>query len=119
MNFLAVSLNDVIKTGGANVSPVEVDTVIKEFHGIKAAHTVGVPHETLGELVVACIVAMEDQAVEQTALMAFLKERLANYKLPRHILFFEEEELSLTANAKIRVDALRELAIERMEFVQV
>lgn len=112
-------LNDVIKTGGANVSPVEVDTVIKEFRGIKAANTVGVPHETLGELVVACIVAMEDQLIEEAVLMEFLKERLANYKLPRHVLFFKEEELSLTANAKIRVDALRELAIERIESGQL
>lgn len=108
-------LNDVIKTGGANVSPVEVDTVIQEFRGIKTAHTVGVPHETLGELVVACIVTMENHLIEETALSEFLKERLANYKLPKHILFFEEEELSLTGNAKIRVGALRDLAIERLE----
>jgi len=107
-------LSDVIKTGGANVSPVEVDTVIKEYPGIKAAHTVGVPHDTLGELVVACIVAMEGQQILEDALHEFLKERLANYKLPKHILFFDEEELSFTANAKIRVDALRELAAQRI-----
>ena len=49
-------LNDIIKTGGANVSPLEVDAVLATCPGVKIAATVGVPHDTLGELVVACIV---------------------------------------------------------------
>ena len=49
-------LNDIIKTGGANVSPVEVDGVLADHPGVKVSQTVGVPHETLGEMVVACVV---------------------------------------------------------------
>ena len=44
-------LNDIIKTGGANVSPVEVDTLIRTMPGVKISQTVGVPHDTLGERV--------------------------------------------------------------------
>ena len=44
-------LNDIIKTGGANVSPLEIDSIIRECPGVKLTQTVGVPHETLGELV--------------------------------------------------------------------
>lgn len=107
-------LSDVIKTGGANVSPVEVDSVISEFPGIKSANTVGVPHDTLGELVVACIVAKEGTEIAEASLKAFLSERLAKYKIPQHFLFFDEDELTFTSTAKIRVDALREAAVKRI-----
>ena len=52
-------LNDMIKTGGANVSPEEVDAVIARFPGVKRTQTVGVPDELLGEMVVACIVPLD------------------------------------------------------------
>ena len=44
----------------------------------------------------------------------FLRGRLASYKLPRRVLFFAEDELTLTGNAKIRADELRKLATERL-----
>ena len=54
-------LNDIIKTGGANVSPLEIDDA--DAHpGVKVAKTVGVPHDTLGEMVVACIVLHDGRA---------------------------------------------------------
>ena len=49
-------LNDIIKTGSANVSPLEVDATLRECPGIKLTQTVGVPHDTLGELVGLCCV---------------------------------------------------------------
>ena len=49
-------LTDIIKTGGANVSPLEVDEVLARHSGVKVTKTVGVPHSTLGEVVVACVV---------------------------------------------------------------
>lgn len=107
-------LNDVIKTGGANVSPVEIDEVMATFPGIKVAHAVGIPHDTLGELVVACVVPMEGATLIAEDLRAHLKQNLASYKVPRRFLLLQQEELSLTANAKVRLDALRELATLRL-----
>src|SRR3546814_8066667 len=52
-------LNDIIKTGGANVSPLEIDAVIRECPGVKLSQTVGVPDELLGALVASCIVPHE------------------------------------------------------------
>ena len=49
-------LTDIIKTGGANVSPREVDETLIAHSGVKVAQTVGVPHQTLGEVVVSCVV---------------------------------------------------------------
>ena len=108
-------LTDIIKTGGANVSPLEVDEALAGFPGVKVAQTVGVPHETLGEVVVACIVPHEGAGLQAEAVRAFLRERLASYKVPRHVLFFREDEIALTGNAKIKAGDLRQLAAERMK----
>ena len=107
-------LNDVIKTGGANVSPIEVDDVLATYPGIKANRTVGVPHETLGEIVVACVVPHDAIALEEPAIREFLKTQLASYKVPRRVLFLREDELVLTGSAKVKLTTLRELARERL-----
>jgi fatty-acyl-CoA synthase len=107
-------LTEVIKTGGANVSPIEVDEALHPCPGVKAAKTVGVPHETLGEIVVSCIVPHDGASIDQAAVQNYLKERLASYKVPRRVLFFREDELSLTGNAKIKSGALRELVTRRL-----
>jgi fatty-acyl-CoA synthase len=107
-------LTDIIKTGGANVSPREVDEALMEHPGVKVAQTVGVPHDTLGEVVVACVVPHDDAALDAGQLVAFLRERLASYKVPRQVLFFREDEVALTGTAKIKVGELRELAAARL-----
>jgi fatty-acyl-CoA synthase len=103
-------LNDIIKTGGANVSPVEIDDVIQTKPGVKVCQTVGIPHDTLGELVVTCIVPQEGAALDEAAVRAFARDRLASYKVPRRVLFFAESDLSLTGSAKVRTADLRQLA---------
>jgi fatty-acyl-CoA synthase len=108
-------LNDIIKTGGANVSPVEIDSVIQEHPGVKVSQTVGVPHETLGELVVACIVPQDGASLDEAAVRNFAKEKLASYKVPRRVLFFAEGDLQLTGSAKVKTSDLRALAAKRLE----
>jgi len=107
-------LNDIIKTGGANVSPVEVDTVLAQCPGVKVTKTVGVPDELLGELVVACIVPQDGAVLGADDIRDFAKQRLASYKVPRQVLFFEESELELTGSAKIKASELRTLAAKRL-----
>ncbi|WP_106400925.1 class I adenylate-forming enzyme family protein [Actinocorallia populi] len=108
-------LTDIIKTGGANVSPLEVDEALSAHPGVKVAKTVGVPHETLGEAVVACVVPHDGAAPGTEELRAFARERLASYKVPRHVLFFAEEDIALTGSAKIKSGDLRELAARRLD----
>jgi len=107
-------LTDIIKTGGANVSPREVDEALIAHSGVKVAQTVGVPHQTLGEVVVSCVVPHDDVILDTEQLLAFLRQRLASYKVPRHVLFFCEDEVALTGNAKIKAGELRELAAKRL-----
>ncbi len=108
-------LNDIIKTGGANVSPVEVDTLIRTMPGVKISQTVGVPHATLGELVVTCIVPHDGAELDADAVKAFAKQQLASFKVPREVLFFAEDELETTGTAKIKTADLRKLASDRLE----
>jgi fatty-acyl-CoA synthase len=107
-------LTDIIKTGGANVSPLEIDGVLAIYPGVKVGRTVGVPHQTLGEIVVSCVVPHDGAALEEPAIRDFLKERLASYKVPRRVLFFREDELSMTGSAKVKSGRLRELAANRL-----
>lgn len=107
-------LNDIIKTGGANVSPLEIDDVIRAHPGVKVTVTVGVPHDTLGEIVVACIVAFENAALDEQTVREFAKEKLASYKVPRRVLFFRDEELATTGSSKIKSGELRKLAAQRL-----
>ena len=108
-------LNDIIKTGGANVSPVEIDTLLLSCPGVKACQTVGVPHDTLGELVVACVVPHEGARLDEAAIQAFAKASLASYKVPRRVLFFAEDELARTGTAKVKTADLRALVAKRLE----
>ena len=107
-------LNDIIKTGGANVSPLEIDAVLAQCPGVKVAATVGVPHDTLGEMVVACIVTEAGATLDESILRAFVAERLSSYKVPRRVIFLAESDLSLTGSNKVRTAALRELAAGRL-----
>jgi fatty-acyl-CoA synthase len=107
-------LTDIIKTGGANVSPREVDEALIAHAGVKVAQTVGVPHQTLGEVVVSCVVPHDDVILDVEQLLVFLRQRLASYKVPRHVLLFGEDEVAVTGNAKIKAGELRELAAKRL-----
>ena len=107
-------LTDIIKTGGANVSPREIDAALAAVDGVKLSRTVGVPHETLGEMVVTCIVPHDGAVLEETAIRNFLKDRLASYKVPRRVLFFRDEELSMTGSDKVKASALVQLAEQRL-----
>jgi fatty-acyl-CoA synthase len=107
-------LNDIIKTGGANVSPIEIDDVIRTAPGVKVSQTVGVPDDLLGELVVACIVPHEGAVLSEDEIKAYAKQKLAAYKVPRRVIFVEEDELETTGSAKIKTADLRKLASERL-----
>lgn len=107
-------LNHIIKTGGANVSPEEVDAAIATYPGVRRTQTVGMPHETLSEMVVSCIVPVDDVTLNEQDIVSHLKQRLASFKIPRKVLFFDETEFTLTGNEKVKVNEIRQLAAKRL-----
>jgi len=108
-------LNDIIKTGGANVSPVEVDAVLTQCPGVKLARTIGVADALLGELVVACVVPHAGAQIDEATVRSFAREQLASFKVPRRVLFLSEEDISQTGSAKVKTADLRSLIARRLE----
>ena len=105
-------LSDIIKTGGANVSPTEIDSVICEHPEVLSSYTVGIPHKTLGELVVSCIVRKEGSSTDADAIKQYAKKYLSGYKVPREIIFLTEDELPVTGSNKVKRSALKAMAAE-------
>jgi fatty-acyl-CoA synthase len=103
-------INDIVKTGGANVSPVEIDWALASCPGIKVCKTTGVPHPTLGEMVVTLVAPEPGHPLSEADVIAFLKPKLASYKVPRKVLFVEAGDLALTDTAKIKPAEARKLA---------
>lgn len=117
--FWSGRLTDMIKTGGANVAPLEVDEVIVKFPGVKRTQTVGVPDRLLGEMVVSCIVPVDGIVLDEPEIQAFVKKQVASFKVPRRVLFFTDEDYAqngaLTGNEKIKTSDLRALAVTRLQ----
>jgi len=107
-------LTDMIKTGGANVSPEEVDLIIANYPGVKRSQTVGLPDDLLGEMVVACIVPIGGASIDVVSLTAHLKGCLASFKVPRAVLLFSDEEFAVTANEKVKIGDIKARAIARL-----
>lgn len=112
-------LTDMIKTGGANVAPVEVDDVIAQIPGVKRTLTVGVPDDLLGEMVVACIVPVDGAQVLEADVIARCKAELASFKVPRRVLFFTDDDIAgmgaITGSEKVKSSLIRELAVRRLQ----
>jgi len=104
----------MIKTGGANVAPREVELLMLESPEILEAHIVGVPDEARGELVAAAVVLKRGQGLDADELRARLRKELAAYKVPRHVVFFAEGALPFTDTGKIDKPRLTPLVVERI-----
>ena len=104
---------ELIKTGGANVSPVELETVLARHPGLLTAAVVGLPDDLLGELVVACVVPRPGSQVDEDDVRTFARGHLSSYKVPRRVLFFEPSELPTTGTDKVQHAELRALAAAR------
>ncbi|MGB0550126.1 MAG: AMP-binding protein, partial [Limisphaerales bacterium] len=103
---------DMLLVNGINVYPREVEEVIYQFDGIKEVAVVGVSDPRKGEMVVACVAPVEGRELDETALLGFLKTKLAAYKLPRKVM--KMEALPRNATGKILKTNLREIAAERL-----
>ena len=83
-------LKELINRGGEKVSPLEVDAVLLGHPAVAQAVTFALPHDKLGEEVGAAIVLREGAALTERELRDFAAERLADFKVPRRVLFLEE-----------------------------
>jgi long-chain acyl-CoA synthetase len=103
--YLTDRIKDMIVSGGENVYPIEVEEVLSQHPGVREAAAIGVPHERWGEMVVALVVRRPGCAVDLDDLLAFARQRLAGYKLPRRVEFVDE--LPRTPTGKVLKRELR------------
>ena len=92
--------DDMIKTGGANVSPREVEAVLRDVTGGLLPIVFGVPDAERGAIVAAVIVADGDVPLDTDALREVLRARLSAYKVPRRIVRFAPDELPVLSSGK-------------------
>ena len=87
--FILDRKKDMIITAGLNVYPREVEEVLFAHPAVADAAVIGLPDALRGEEVTAVIVCKPEPAVTERVLIAYCRERLANYKVPRRVLFRE------------------------------
>jgi len=104
--FLCDRINDTIIVAGQNIYPAEVEKALCEHPAVADAAVVGLPHPDWGEAVHACVVRRGDTAPTQRQLLLFLRERLADYKLP--IAFHFADALERNPAGKVLRRAVRE-----------
>ncbi len=98
---------DLIITGGYNVYPKEVELAIDELPAVAESAVVGVPHPDFGEAVTAVLVPRPGlPAPTEAEVIAWLKSRLANFKVPKRV--FVVEELPRNTMGKVQKNVLRE-----------
>jgi acyl-CoA synthetase (AMP-forming)/AMP-acid ligase II len=112
--FFKGRLREMIKTGGANVAPREVEVVLESFPEVKHAYVVGVPEPARGQDVAAVIVAKDGAPPVPEALRERARVELSAYKVPRHWLFAAAGELPFTDSGKIDKRRLEAWVVARL-----
>jgi fatty-acyl-CoA synthase len=105
-------LKDVFRVGGENVAPAEVEEVLLSHPAVETAQVVGVPDARLGEVACAYVTLKAGARATEPELIAFAKERCANFRVPRYLRIVSDfEAIGMTASGKVQKARLREHAI--------
>lgn len=97
---------DLIISGGYNVYPAEIEGYLNDMPGVAESAVIGVPHPDFGEGVVAVVVAKPGATLQPAELIAALKSKIANFKIPKHL--FVVDELPRNTMGKVQKNLLRE-----------
>ncbi|MEE9528773.1 MAG: AMP-binding protein, partial [Dehalococcoidia bacterium] len=103
---------DIIESGGEEVYVVEVEGVIRSHPKVRDVGIVALPDEGLGEAIAACIQTQEGEELSGEEVIEYCSQRLADYKVPKHILFVES--IPRAASGKIEKRMLTEFAQARV-----
>lgn len=88
--YVSDRIRDMIVSGGENIYPIEVESVLFDHPAVREVAVIGVPHERWGEAVHAVISLQPGATVAEDELVAFARDRLAHYKCPRSVETVEE-----------------------------
>ena len=82
--------SDILKVGGFKIGAREIEEVLEQYEGIREAAVVGLEDQEWGQRIEAYVVTLKDQTLDKMALEAFLKERIAGYKIPSAVYVLSE-----------------------------
>jgi malonyl-CoA/methylmalonyl-CoA synthetase len=97
---------DLIISGGYNVYPAEIEGYINDMAGVAESALVGVPHPDFGEVGIAVVIAKAGAKLDAAAILAALKAKLANFKIPKRCCIVAE--LPRNTMGKVQKNLLRE-----------
>lgn len=87
---IAGRLKDMIISGGENIYPAEVESVLHAHPQVAEAALIGVPDDKWGEVGWALVVLKSEMDIDKEGIFSFCRERLARYKIPKRIIFLDE-----------------------------
>ena len=92
--FIVDRKKDMFISGGENVYPVEIERALYEHRAVKQCAVIGVPDEKWGQVGRAFVVLHSGESANEEELLAFLRSKLARYKVPKNLRFLDEMPLS-------------------------
>jgi fatty-acyl-CoA synthase len=101
-------LKDMVKTGGLNVYSQEVERVLAHHSSVQEIAIIGLPSDKWGEEVTAIAVSKPGCALSAEELIAFGRQHLAAYKVPKRVIFIPYEEMPINFSGKLLKRQLRE-----------
>ena len=108
-------IKDMVKTGGINVAPLEVEEILLTHPQVEQVYVVGVPDLRKEETLAAVLVLKPGATVSPDELRAFCRPLLATFKVPQYFVFKSREDLPLTATGKVQKNRLRDALVAELE----
>jgi fatty-acyl-CoA synthase len=103
---------EILKVGGENVDPVEVEAFLLQHPAVNQVKLVGISDARLSEVGAACIVLNAGAQATAEELVAFCRGKLAGFKIPRYVIFVKE--FPMTSSGKVQKFRLREVVMEEL-----
>ena len=95
-------LKEMVKSGGINIAPIEVEEALMRHPEVRTAYVIGVPHAELDEVLAAIVITKDGKQPSAEDLTQFCKQELAAYKVPARFRFATDAELPLTTTGKVQ-----------------
>ena len=106
-------LKDLLKVGGENVDPAEVELLLSSHPAVEQIQIVGVPDARLSEVACACVIPKPGHEIAKDDLAQFCEGKLARFKVPRHGVTMDA--FPMTASGKPQKVKLREAALKALQ----
>ena len=101
-------IKEMVKTGGINVAPLEVEEVLLGHGSVEQAYVIGLPDPRREEILAAAVVLKDGRHASEEELRAFCKQALAAFKVPQHFRIMTRADLPVTATGKVQKFRLQE-----------